>query len=46
MTLSDAQIVDKVARDEAIAEEVVRAEAVDVVRNTSNFTLEAGFTTR
>lgn len=46
MTLSDAEIVDKVARDEAIAEEVIRVDVVDVIRSTSNFTLGAGFTKR
>jgi adenylyl-sulfate kinase len=46
LTLSEAEIVDKVARNEAISEEVVRAEVVDAVWRASNCTPEADFTSQ
>lgn len=38
LTLSEAEIVDKVGRDEEIAEEIIRVDVLDVVRNTLDFT--------
>jgi sulfate adenylyltransferase len=46
LTLSEAEIVDKVGRGEAISEEVVRAEVVGVIQKTLDFARGAGFTTR
>jgi len=46
LTLSAAEIVDKVGRDEAIAEEIVRTDVVDVISNAPDFTPGAGFTKR
>ncbi len=46
LTLSEAEIVDKVRREVGIAEEVVRADVVDVIRNTPDFTPGSDFTER
>lgn len=46
LTLSEAEILDKVSRDEAIAEEVIRADVVDVIPRTPDFTPTTAFTTQ
>lgn len=43
-TLSEAEILEKISRGEAISAEIVRAEVVDEVASSGNFTPGGGFT--